>query len=123
MAILMNEVIGLITFQKADRRRVAHGGDERLHDGRTCTIAGHAHDTLFRVGGFLGEHIVSRQIAIEWHAIFEEIANAVWSFAGDKPGNCFVNDAVAGCDGIDGVFGRAIAFADGGGNATLRPHA
>ena len=123
MAILINEVISLITFQNANRRRVAHGCDERLHDGRACTITGHAHDTLFRVGRFLGEHIVSRQIAIEWHAIFEEIANAVWSFAGDKPGNCFVNDAVAGCDGIDGVFGRAIAFADGGGNATLRPHA
>ena len=34
-AVVGDEVVGLVAFEHADRRRVAHGGDERLHDGRS----------------------------------------------------------------------------------------
>ena len=63
------------------------------------------------------------EIAVERHAIAQQIANAIRSFVGNETGNLRIDDAAAGLDRVGCVLRRAVAFTDRSGNAALCPHA
>ncbi len=122
-AVRDDEVLGVVVLEEADRRRGAHGGDERLHDRGAGAVAGNAHDALRRVRGLAREHEVPLEIAIEGDAVGEEIADALGGLLGDGAGDGFVDDAGAGHDGVVGMRLGRVALADGGCDAALRPGA
>ena len=122
-AIFRDEIVGFVAFENADRRRRANGGDERLHDRGARPVARDAHDALFRMRGFFRQHVVAFEIAIERHAVAQQIANAIRAFVGNDPRDLGVDDAAAGFDRVGGVLCRAVAFADRRGDTALRPHA
>ena len=63
------------------------------------------------------------EIAVERHAVSQEIANAIWAFVGNETSDVLIDDAAARRDRVGGVLCRAVAFADCGGDAALGPHA
>ena len=73
--------------------------------------------------GFFRKHIVAFEVAIERHAVAQQIADAIWAFVSNDPRDFGVDDTTAGFDRVGGVFRGAVALADCRGDTALRPHA
>ncbi|CEG08887.1 hypothetical protein BN961_02307 [Afipia felis] len=80
-------------------------------------------DAARGVRGLAANRKPAFKIAVERHAIAQKVINASRGFAGQPMSNCFIDDAAADGDGVARVRFRGVAFADGCGDAALRPHA
>jgi hypothetical protein len=115
------EIVEPEAFDDADRRRLACGRDQRLHDGRSCAVALHMDDAARGMRGLARKQKMSFKIAVEGHAIAQQIGDARGSFACHEAGDIFVDEVRAGSDRIGKVRLDGVALAHRGGDAALRP--
>ncbi len=106
-------------FEHADRRRLAHGGDQRGHDRGAGPVALHAHDAAARVRGLAREQEAALLVAVERNAVAEQILDARRGLARDQLGDVAVDDAGAGGDRILDVGVDRIVGTERGGDAAL----
>jgi hypothetical protein len=81
------------------------------------------HDAARRVGGFLGDRELAFEVAIERHTIAEQVVDARRRLARQCQRDVLVDETSADRDRVGRMRFRSIAFADGGGDAALRPGA
>ena len=73
------------------------------------------------VGRLARHRELAGQVAIEGHAVFEQVVDAMRRVGNHQARDLLGDDAVAGRDGVGKVLLDRVAFCHGGGNATLRP--
>ena len=122
-AILDHEIFRLVPRQHADRRRRPRRRDQRLHDGGTRPVSGHAHDALRRMRGLPRQHEMAFQIAVERHAVAKKIAHAIPRFFRNRPRHVLIDDARTCNDRVVRMRLSRVALADSGRDPALRPHA
>ena len=120
-AIDDDQVVRLVAFEHADRRRRPHLGDQRVENGGAGAVAGNVHDAATRVRGLLAQRKAAVGLAVERHAVGDKIGNARRAFGGDEVRYVDVDDASTGGDRVVRVRSGIIVAADGGGDAALRP--
>ena len=100
---------------------LADGGDERRHDRAAGHVAAHMHDAALGVGGFARHGEVAFEVAVERHAVVQEIVDARRRVGDHQPRDLLVDDAVAGRDRVGDVLVDRVAGRKRGGDAALRP--
>ena len=118
---LGGQALADIALEQADRRRLVHGGDERRHDGRSRHVAGDMDDAALGMGRLARHGELAGKVAVEGHAVFEQVEDALRRVGDHQAGDLLRHDAVAGGDGIGEVLLDGIAVGHGGGDAALRP--
>ena len=102
---------------------LAHGGDQRRHDGRAGHVAAHMHDAPRRMRGLAADRELAFEVAIERHAIAQEIVDARAAPRAPSPSAMRLVDE-AGADARS-CRRRALPAlspsATRGGDAALRP--
>ena len=78
-------------------------------------------DAPRRVRGLAADRKPAFEVAIERHAIAQQIFDACGSLAGQSERDRFIDQAAADRDRIGRMGFGAVAFSDGGGDAALRP--
>ena len=78
-------------------------------------------DAALGVGRLARHGQMAFEVAVEGHAVFEQVVDAVRRIGDHQAGDLLVDDAVAGGDGVGEVLLDRIAFGHGGGDAALRP--
>ena len=102
-AVLGQQRFGDKTFDHADRRRLAHGFDQRRHDRRACHVAADMHDAARRMRGFAADREPAFEVAVEGNAVAQQIVDARGGFARESERDCFVDQAGADRDRIGGM--------------------
>ncbi len=111
------------TFDHADRRRVAHRFRQRRDDRLAGHVAADMHDAPRRMRGLAADREPAFEVAIEGHAVMQEIVDARGRLACKRQRNAFVDNAAADRNRIGGVRLGAVAFGDCRRDAALRPGA
>ncbi len=73
--------------------------------------------------GFLSDQQLSFEVLVEWHAIGEQVADAIRRLARHRVGDGFIHQTGARDDGVARMRFRCIAFGDRRRDAALRPRA
>ncbi len=120
-AVLGQQRFGDETFDQSDRRRAAHGLAQRRDDRGSGPVAAHMHDAPRRMRGLAADRELAFEVAVERHAIGEQVMDAWRGLARDPERDRFVDETAADGDGVSGVRLRAIAFGHGRSDAALRP--
>ncbi len=120
-AVLGEQCFGDKAFDQADRRRAAHGLAQRRDDRSTRAVAADVDDAPRRMRSFPPHGKPAFEIAIERHAIGEQIVNPRARLARDAERDRFIDDAAADRNGIRRMRFGTVAFGDSGRDAALRP--
>ena len=108
-------------FDHADRGCLAHGLDQRGDDRLAGHVAAHMHDAPRRMRGLPADRELAFEVAIEGHAVSQEVVDARAGLARQSKRDLLVDDAAADRDRVGGMRFRAVALGDGRGDAALRP--
>ncbi len=109
------------TFDHPDRRRLAHGVDQRCDDSLAGHVTADMHDASGGMRGLLCHRELAFEVAIEWHAVTEQVVDARAGFACEAQRYRCIDQAGTDGDRIGRVRLRAVAFGDRGRDAALRP--
>ena len=94
IAAVGQEIVHDDAFKHADRRRLAHGRDQRGHDLGAGPVALDPHDAAARVRGLARKQEAALLVAVERNAVAEQILDARRGLARDQLGDVAVDDAV-----------------------------
>ncbi len=108
-ATLAHQLLDHIAFQHADGGGGAHGGDQGFHDRLAGHVALDAHDAALGMGGLARQDQLALEIAVEGHAIAEQIMNAIGSFRHHQPRDLGIDNAGTGGERIGHVLVDGIA--------------
>ena len=86
-------------------------------------VAADMHDAARRMCGLAADRKLAFEVAIEGHAVLQEVVNARGRFLCQRQCDAFVDDAAADRDGIGRMRLGAVAFGDCRCDAALRPGA
>ena len=72
----MTSALADVAFEEADRRRLADRGDQRRHDRGAGHVAADVDDAALGMGGLARHGEMALEVAVEGHAVVEEIVDA-----------------------------------------------
>ena len=98
-----DQLVRLVAFQHAYRRRRPHFGDECIENCCARAVARHVHDPAARVRRFLAEREFAVGVTVEGHAKRDEVGDAGGPFRRNEVGYVGVDDAGAGGNRIGRV--------------------
>ncbi len=119
--IFRQQRFGGVTFDHTDRRRAANSFYQRRDDRLAGHVAAYMHDAPRRMRGFTGDRELAFEVAVEWHAVAQQVVNARPGFARQSERDRFIDQARADRDRIGGMGFRTVAVRDRRRDAALRP--
>ena len=120
---LCQQRFGDIALDHVDRRRVAHRLGQCRDDGLAGAVALHMDDTPRGMRGLAADGEPAFEVAVEWHAVLQQIMNPRAGLAGQRKRDLLVDNAAAHRDRIGGMGFGAVALGNRRRDAALRPRA
>ena len=122
-AVLEEQILGLMAFDEPNAWRRPHRLGQRRHDGAAGAVAAHMHDAARAMRRLAPDRETAGKVAVERHAVAQEISDALWRLARHGEGGRLVDQAGAGRDGVARMRVRRVALGHRGRDAALRPGA